>query len=904
MQKILVEQIEIVAVQEPWSTSNSDYWLASKRGTAAILWNRGIQTSPCKVLMKGQHLIAVKYKSMVIVSCYCSPNVTLQVYEQMLNEIRMIVTQEKSRLIICGDMNAKSKLWKAKVNDTRGDLFVDLATMLDLRLVNIGNVDTCVRHNGSSIIDITWSSHDIYARINDWRVEEDELSLSDHRYISFMVSEIDVRTPHRADTSIAWSIKHFDQDLFDSVFTWECPQLTARINKANEQVSAQDMSAELDEIMRHACDAAMPRLKTKKNKTSVYWWSDTIEVKRKECIALRRKMIKSKRRSRDNDTYIYVHERNFKHAKKELRLLIRKAKAQAWQDLIKTIDDDPWGIPYRIVMNKLRRTSPRLTEMFDSQLLTNTLDELFPRAVGEKDRCPELDGPWEEIWDISTEEIIGIIRRRPAKNTAPGLDGVRLKYLKRVNKDMLVCISQVLTLCLKKGIFPNQWKQAQLVLLPKGDMDTNKPKTRPICLLTEISKVFECVINDARINDWMETHQDSALSTNQFGFRYHRSTTDAIVELREFIEFAHKEEGVVIAIALDIRNAFNSLQWVDICHALKNKGFPIYIQRLIHNYLSTRSIIYTDEHGTEVVRNIEAGVPQGSVLGPLLWNLTFDQVIRARLENGCRIMAYADDTLVIATGESVSSAKRRANFQVARTCRNIKKLHLEVSAAKTEIIVFTPDKKPSPIIDLNVGGQIVKSQRSIKYLGVMIDEKLQFDIHLEYIEEKTNKVTRNLWRLMPNLHGPNERRRRLYAHVISSIALYAAPVWAHKVATKGKVLRVLKELHSKVVHRVIAAYKTVSHDAAAIISRIPPYQYTAAARMRSYDRIRDSKIANVWNKDDERSILREETMASFNKWKEDLIRHGSAGLRTRQAIMPVWDEWMFRNHGCVSFHLT
>lgn len=114
-----------------------------------------------------------------------------------------------------------------------------------------------------------------------------------------------------------------------------------------------------------------------------------------------------------------------------------------------------------------------------------------------------------------------------------------------------------------------------MVLIPKGVIDPECPKVRPICLLPEIGKIFERILAE-RMYAWMEEHPESELSPNQFGFRRQRSTVDAIVELREFIEFAHKEDGVVIAVAVDIANAFNSLQWADIMLALETKNSTIY----------------------------------------------------------------------------------------------------------------------------------------------------------------------------------------------------------------------------------------------------------------------------------------------------------------------------------------
>lgn len=555
----LKKGIELAAVQEPWSTVNSDYWFKSKNGLAAIYWNRGATSIPCKIITEGRHLIAVRYKKLVLVSCYSSPNAPQQEYEELLHEIRGVVTKVKSKVIVCGDFNAKSPAWSDKTENKRGKELLDMMDMLGLRLVNIGTSATCVRPQGTSIVDTTWSSVDLISKIHNWKVEEDEVSLSDHRYITFTITSDRASEQNDKAKRTAWVMKKFDEDLFHSVFIWECPQM---LRSNMEELSPQEVSLEIDGIMTRAYDAAMPRQLNKfRKKEAVYWWSSEIDAKRKECIKIRRKWKRNRKRvDRDSDI---EKEEEYKHAKKELRYLIRKAKTNAWKDLIRTIDEDPWGLPYRLVMNRLRRTSPSLSEMLGKQVLENTISKLFPAACVSKERSEDTELEWQEEWDISPQDLYRYTKKRTSANTAPGLDGVKFLYWKRINAEMMECVAKLFTMCCRSSIFPNQWKVAQLVLIPKGVLDPECPKVRPICLLPEIGKILERILTE-RINIWMEEHPESALSQNQFGFRMHRSTVDAIVELREFIEFAHKEDGTVIAVALDIENAFNSLQWADI----------------------------------------------------------------------------------------------------------------------------------------------------------------------------------------------------------------------------------------------------------------------------------------------------------------------------------------------------
>lgn len=134
--------------------------------------------------------------------------------------------------------------------------------------------------------------------------------------------------------------------------------------------------------------------------------------------------------------------------------------------------------------------------MLDTDVLNDTLNQLFPKSKMEKSKFTETELDWNTEWDISPTDIFRVTRKRPAKNTAPGLDGVKSTYWRQINEDMTECIARVLTVCLRNGIFPVQWKQAQLVLIPKGTLDLERPKVRPICLLPEIGKILERVLTD------------------------------------------------------------------------------------------------------------------------------------------------------------------------------------------------------------------------------------------------------------------------------------------------------------------------------------------------------------------------------------------------------------------------
>lgn len=144
--------------------------------------------------------------------------------------------------------------------------------------------------------------------------------------------------------------------------------------------------------------------------------------------------------------------------------------------------------------------------------------------------------------------------------------------------------------CLREGIFPTRWKIANLVFIPKGELKVGITlKVWLICLLDDISKIFERILVDTMLH-WMDDHPTAQLSKNQYGFRKLKSTLDAIRQVVEETQDFRDGVAVPIAVCLDIKYAFNSLPWRIIREALKRKGFPVYLRRILDTYFSDRWI--------------------------------------------------------------------------------------------------------------------------------------------------------------------------------------------------------------------------------------------------------------------------------------------------------------------------
>lgn len=161
------------------------------------------------------------------------------------------------------------------------------------------------------------------------------------------------------------------------------------------------------------------------------------------------------------------------------------------------------------------------------------------------------------------------------------------------------------------------------------------------------------------------------MSERQYGFRNGRSTIDAMLYMKEYIQEAMDEREVVVGVSLDIKNAFNSIPRGTIIEAMRKKKFPRYLVRIISSYLKDRFIRYKNCEGRICDRRVMAGVPQGSVLGPVLWNIAFDIVLETRLLYDGRTIAYADDTLLLVKARDHNTALQRANVGIAAVVNKI-----------------------------------------------------------------------------------------------------------------------------------------------------------------------------------------------------------------------------------------
>lgn len=917
LQQYMTEhEIAIAIISEPIHIPQ-DNCACSTDQKAIITWKAQLIRAQCKTVSIGEGFVAIMYNKIVLFSCYISPNIGTTKFEEILDELEYGIKRLNPHyLIICGDFNAKSTAWGSLHTCPKGKILEDWAIANELILVNKGSTPTCTRQQGDSIIDTTWVNPRTTSLLHDWRVTEDAMTYSDHNYIEFSLGDKGLNKELRTRQIInrsnypKWSTKNFDSDIFAETIECYCEGYNKDPDLSS--MDPHESALWIKRVMTDASDISMKRMGTHPRRRQVHWWNTEIQDMRRTCIQSRRKWTRAKKRKRNCQEELKIVEQEHRINKKALTRAILKAKEESWKVLIDTIEENPWGIPYKLVMGKLRASAPGLTETLSPSELNKIISDLFPQVIDDRKHYDVRIDTWDPDWDVTADEVYRAIHGKANNSTAPGPDGITIRIWKQVPNNMIQVLSKIFTEYMKTATFPKLWKIAKLVLIPKNN-STNiyvdgKIKARPICLVDDVSKILERVIMN-RINEWMDKRLSDGfwiISYNQFGFRKNRSTIDALIKVRQYIERNVAHGNIVIAISLDIKNAFNSIPWNAIRRALVRKRFPSYLRRILHNYLQDRYIEYIDMQGSVIRYPVTAGVPQGSVIGPMLWNVAYDTVLMTEKDLGCEIICYADDTLLLVSGSSYRDASAKASMLAESVLERITGIGLTVAVEKTEILAFHKRKGTIPLdAAIKINNVEIKLKKSMKYLGLILDGQLKFEEHFKYVNGKVAKVNRALCKLLPNLRGPRETKRKLYANIVQSIVLYGAPIWSDKLQQSKFSQRILRNLQRTMAIRIIAGYRTISFDIATILARTPPWALVATKYAEIYKRIQELKTCNSWTKQLEKVIKNEEDDMMIESWRREWESTLIPKSPLRRAIAgPNFIDWLQRPFGGMNFHLT
>lgn len=429
----------------------------------------------------------------------------------------------------------------------------------------------------------------------------------------------------------------------------------------------------------------------------------------------------------------------------------------------------------------------------------------FSMVENEVDRRSQVS-PVDPITPVSVSELGELVRRLKVKK-APGADGIPNRILKMLPEILLTILVVIFNAALQNAHFPSAWKEATVIGIHKpGKPRTSAASYRPISLLKTLGKLFERVIQ-TRI--WKFISDSNLLIDEQFGFRSRHSCVQQVHRLTEHIlrrlNFGKSSSFPTGAIFLDVAKAFDKVWHNGLIYKLYGMGLPDRLVLIIQDFLCNRSFRYRVEGTLSEPHRIRAGVPQGSVLSPILFSLFTNDIPK---ESDVHYALFADDTAIFTTSRSPELTVRRLQRAIATLGEWFRLWRIEVNPDKSSAILFTrinsPEQTTQRLPAVRLFDSPIPWARKVKYLGVMLDDKMTFRPHIKQVRDRAAFI---MGRLYPMLNRSSKLSLRnkttIYKACVRPVFTYASVVFAH--AASRVALRSLQVLQNRFLRNALGA---------------------------------------------------------------------------------------------------
>lgn len=719
-----------------------------------------------------------------------------------ISDLRKI-TSRHNNYFVCGDFNARHRMWNCSSNNTTGKLLFN-EYMNGIYDLSILNPDTPTHfpddpNRNPSCIDLALTNG--HFQTTDLTCYSFE---SDHCAVVFEIFESRPSLSNcsrliRAYNKTNWT--EYKNIVHNSLNT-NIPTIT---NTHEIDTLLNDFTA----VLLNAQEMTVPLI-------NPHTYEITVTPPNKQLMSLRnifRREWQMNRQMRYYKTMINV-------LSKQISCGIQEIRNSNWGIKLQNLKDDDhrkslWKIQ-KFLKNRNRQI-PTLThdsikaitatekaellasqfELFHNNPLHNN-DPVFTSHINETVNDYLASNNTEEPNFPSVGEITEQINSLKTSK-APGNDRIHNSLLKNLPRSAMKHLATILIACMTFCYFPNDWKCANVIPIKKPGKDPQLSTSyRPISLLSSISKILEKVIT-SRIHHHLELY--NILPSAQYGFRKFMSTTHQLKRVTNQLKQNLRRKYTTAALMFDVEKAYDRVWTNGLIYKMIITNFPSYIIRIVASFVRHRSfqvIINNTKSSTKV---IQYGLPQGAVMSPILYNIyTYD----LPSPQNCMLALYADDSLLLSWSDNWPEIENNINNGVNEFHSFFERWKITLNPQKTEAFLVTRRRvRAVPSLPFVHNGNEVEWESEAKYLGMIIDKTLTFKQNTDYLLNKTQTAIRTLYPLIARRSKLNiENKLLIYKTAIRPIFTYASPVYIDMAKQHKKKLQIIQ---NKILRMILDA---------------------------------------------------------------------------------------------------
>ena len=384
--------------------------------------------------------------------------------------------------------------------------------------------------------------------------------------------------------------------------------------------------------------------------------------------------------------------------------------------------------------------------------------------------------PEQPIFTPANENEVKAIIYDLKNSSSTGWDNIPTNIIKEISGVIVAPLTQLINKSLQQGVFPDALKIAKISPIYKSKSKTDVKNYRPISVLPVLSKVFEKVFYSRLYAHFVSRN---LLSQNQYGFQAGKNTEHALLKFTGDIIDGFDRGKVTVATFMDLSKAFDCVNHEILLAKLEHYGLNSIDKNWVKSYLLDRKHLVTWNKKLSTISTLNIGVPQGSILGPLLFLIYINDIVNT--SDSVSFVLFADDTTVYSTGDNLDDSIANMNNQLINISNWFTSNKLTLNVDKTQVMMFSRRTTPIPNTHVELRGQAIANVSKAKFLGVIVDEKLNWKDHVSFVASKLSKSCGILYKVRNCL--TTSAKNMLYYSLIHPFLTYCINVYASTYKT-------------------------------------------------------------------------------------------------------------------------